>query len=56
MRLTWPQHLQAARTLETSGLTELGSSLSLMGMALLMLVEDLLDQEMCQQNAGRPCR
>jgi len=45
MRLSWSEHLRAARTLETSSVSELGSSLSLMGMALLMLAEDLLDRE-----------
>lgn len=45
MRLTWSQHLQAARTLESSNDADLGISLALMGLALLMLSEDLLAQE-----------
>lgn len=46
MRLTWSQHLQAARTLEIHADADLGCSLCLMGMALLMLAEDLFEQEM----------
>lgn len=45
MRLTWPQHLQTARTLELSGDGERGQALALMGVALLMLAQDLLEQE-----------
>ncbi|EAQ69918.1 hypothetical protein SynRS9909_01829 [Synechococcus sp. RS9909] len=45
MRLTWSQHLQAARTLESSHFADLGISFALMGLALLMLSEDLLAQE-----------
>lgn len=45
MRLTWSQHLQAARTLESNNDADLGISLALMGLALLMLSVDLLDQE-----------
>lgn len=45
MRLTWPQHLQTARTLELSGDAERGQALALMGVALLMLSQDLLEQE-----------
>ena len=45
MRLTWPQHLQTARTLELSGDGERGQALALMGVALLMVAQDLLEQE-----------
>ena len=45
MRLTWAQHLQAARTLEMHGDADLAVSLCLMGMALLMLSEDLAELE-----------
>ena len=44
MRLTWNQHLNAARTLEMSGREHTGTSLALMGMALLMLLQDLHHQ------------
>lgn len=44
MRLTWNQHLSAARTLEMSGREHTGTSLALMGMALLMLLQDLHHQ------------
>ncbi|MEB3318997.1 MAG: hypothetical protein VKO39_12780 [Cyanobacteriota bacterium] len=46
MRLTWPEHLQTARTLELAGDAQRGEALALMGVALLMLTQDLLDQEM----------
>jgi len=46
MRLTWPQHLEAARTLELTGDGHRGEALALMGVALLMLVQDLLEQEL----------
>lgn len=53
MRLTWSQHLQAARTLESNNDADLGTSLALMGLALLMLSEDLLAQEQtCVQARG----
>jgi|GEM_PF-1102511 len=54
MRLTWSQHLQAARTLESSNVADLGISLALMGLALLMLSEDLFAQE--QTCASEPPR
>jgi len=44
MRLSWSQHLIAARTLELSGRQQTGTSLALMGMALLMLLQDLHQQ------------
>lgn len=46
MRLTWPQHLQTARTLELAGDGQRGEALALMGVALLLLTQDLLDQEL----------
>jgi hypothetical protein len=46
MRLTWPQHLETARTLELTGDGHRGEALALMGVALLMLVQDLLEQEL----------
>ena len=44
MRLSWSQHLIAARTFELSGREQTGTSLALMGMALLMLLQDLHQQ------------
>lgn len=41
MRLSWSQHLTAARTLERVGDDQAGVALALMGMALLMLLQDL---------------
>jgi hypothetical protein len=46
MRLTWPEHLQTARTLELTGDAQRGEALALMGVALLVLAQDLLDQEL----------
>ncbi|MFM9072373.1 MAG: hypothetical protein ACKOOC_03065 [Cyanobium sp.] len=51
MRLTWPQHLETARTLELTGDHQRGEALALMGVALLMLVQDLLDQELNDKDA-----
>jgi hypothetical protein len=45
MRLSWPQHLQAARTIELTGDQHRGTSLALMGLSLLLLAEDLLELE-----------
>ncbi|MFN7678809.1 MAG: hypothetical protein ACK5QW_09490 [Cyanobacteriota bacterium] len=45
MRLSWPEHLQAARTLELSGDGQRGEALALMGIALLVLAQDLLEVE-----------
>jgi hypothetical protein len=42
MHLSWPQHLQAARTLELSAPEDRGTALALMGIALLLLSQDLL--------------
>ena len=41
MRLSWSQHLAAARTLELARREETGTALALMGMALVMLLQDL---------------
>ncbi|MEB3156730.1 MAG: hypothetical protein VKO26_04755 [Cyanobacteriota bacterium] len=46
MRLTWPEHLQTARTLELTADDQRGEALALMGIALLVLAQDLLDQEL----------
>ncbi len=45
MRLSWPQHLQASRLLELAPQEQRGAVLALMGMALLMLVQDLAESE-----------
>ena len=41
MRLSWSQHLSAARTLEMVGDEQAGTALALMGVAVLMLLQDL---------------
>jgi hypothetical protein len=41
MRLSWSQHLSAARTLELVGDEHAGTALALMGVAVLMLLQDL---------------
>ena len=46
MRLSWPEHLQTARMLELSGDDQRGIALALMGVALLLLAQDLLAQEL----------
>jgi hypothetical protein len=46
MRLTWPEHLQTARTLELTADNQRGEALALMGIALLVLAQDLLEQEL----------
>lgn len=45
MRLSWPQHLQASRTIERAGQEQHGMAMALMGISLLILAEDLLDHE-----------
>ena len=50
MRLSWPEHLQTARTLELTGDGQRGDALALMGIALLMLAQDLLEQELAQDS------
>jgi hypothetical protein len=46
MRLSWPEHLQTARTLELTGDGQRGEALALMGIAMLLLAQDLLEQEL----------
>jgi membrane protease subunit (stomatin/prohibitin family) len=41
MRLSWSQHLAAARTLELAGSEQTGTALALMGVALVMFLQDL---------------
>ena len=41
MQLSWAQHLQTARLIERSSQQDCGTALALMGMALLVLSEDL---------------
>jgi len=53
MRLTWPEHLQASRTVELAGESERGMALALMGMSLLILAEDLLDSEQVNTETAR---
>jgi len=43
MRLSWPQHFAAARTIELAGDDQCGTALALMGMAWLLLLQDLSD-------------
>lgn len=45
VRLSWPQHLQASRLLELAPQEQRGAAFALMGMALLMLAQDLADGE-----------
>jgi hypothetical protein len=45
MRLSWPQHLETSRVIESTQDSHRGIALALMGMALLMLAQDLLEQE-----------
>lgn len=55
MRFSWPQHLQAARLLELAPEQQRGEGLALMGIALLMLAQDLLEQEQGRDaEAARP--
>jgi hypothetical protein len=53
MRLSWPQHLQASRTVELAGESQQGTALALMGMSLLILAEDLLDSEQAASHSKR---
>ncbi|MCP9792295.1 hypothetical protein [Vulcanococcus limneticus] len=43
MRFTWSEHLSAARTLGHAGQENSGTALALMGVALLLLLQDLND-------------
>ncbi len=52
MHLSWPDHLHAARVVERSDDESRGTALALMGVALLLLAEDLLEHE-SQQRAQR---
>ena len=52
MRLSWPEHLQTARTLELTGDCQRGEALALMGGALLVLAQDLLEQELSITNTA----
>lgn len=45
MRFSWPQHLEAARVVERVAEEHRGVALALMGVALLLLAQDLLEQE-----------
>lgn len=50
MRLTWPQHLQASRTIENAEHSQRGMAMALMGISLLILIEDLLANEVVANN------
>jgi hypothetical protein len=43
MRFSWTEHLSAARTLGHAGQDNSGTALALMGVALLLLLQDLSD-------------
>jgi ABC-type branched-subunit amino acid transport system ATPase component len=43
MRFTWAQHQQAARTISAVQQQNSGTALALMGIALLLLLQDLED-------------
>jgi hypothetical protein len=43
MRLSWPQHLQASRSVEMASDNQKGLAMALMGISLLVLAQDLLD-------------
>lgn len=45
MRLSWPQHLETSRVVERVDDGQRGTALALMGVALLLLAQDLLEQE-----------
>ncbi len=45
MRFSWPQHLETARVVERVDEEHRGVALALMGVALLLLAQDLLEQE-----------
>lgn len=44
MRFTWSEHLRVARTLSLARQEHTGTALALMGVALLLLLQDLSDQ------------
>lgn len=41
MRFTWFQHQEAARTIGRTAIQNSGTALALMGVALLILIQDL---------------
>ena len=45
MRFGWSQHLEVAQVLEAVDPADQGTALALMGVALLMLAQDLVVQE-----------
>lgn len=45
MRIAWSQHAQTARAVAAAGAADQGLALALMGVALLMLAQDLLLEE-----------
>ncbi len=45
MRLSWADHLGVSRTLAISDHPHRGTAMALMGVALIVLLQDLLDQE-----------
>lgn len=53
MRLSWPQHLEASRTLERAGDGQRGMALALVGISLLILVEDLLESQLSDEPPSR---
>ncbi|MDA0290980.1 MAG: hypothetical protein O2922_03170 [Cyanobacteria bacterium] len=52
MRLSWPQHLQASRSVEMAGEDQRGMAMALMGISLLVLAQDLLDLGLRAQDQG----
>ena len=52
MRLSWPQHLQASRSVEMAGEDQRGMAMALMGISLLVLAPDLLDLGLRAQDQG----
>jgi hypothetical protein len=51
MRQSWPQHLQLSRSLQLAADEQSGMALALMGVALVMLAQDLLDVERAARHA-----
>ena len=52
MHLSWPDHLQAARVVELTDEQNRGTALALMGVALLLLAQDLLAEELDGPTGG----
>lgn len=44
MRLSWSQHFNAARIIELAADDQAGQAMALMGVALLMLMQDLASE------------